>query len=357
VKVAIKNNGQANKTNFNLSYRFNGVVSPKELYLDTILPSETKVYEFINTLNIPAGIHNLEVMVDSLDLNVFNDTISSRFQLYSNSVTVSAPYTQNFDNFSNCVTTSNCDLGVCALPQGWNNLTNNIWDDFDFRTNSGSTPSANTGPSSDHTTGNNTGKYLYLESSSCFEQTADLLSPCIDLTNSVTPKASVWYNMSGVTMGKLHFDLLVDGELVEDVIPVIEFNQGTTWKQATINLAPYIGSIVNVKFRALTGNGFTSDIAIDDFEVLDPGVSVGLNEYSISSIQVYPNPSNGQFTLNLGNANSAELTVFDIKGQIVVQQNAIQPIVELDLNAWEKGVYFLQVNTNDTRKNIKLIVQ
>jgi hypothetical protein len=357
VKVSIKNNGQSIKTNFNLSFSLNGVGSPKELYLDTIKPSETKIYEFVNTMNIPSGIHNIEVMVDSSDLNVYNDTASSRFQLYANSVTVTAPYTQNFDNFSNCTTTSNCEQGVCQLTQGWMNLTNTIWDEFDFRTNSGSTPSNNTGPSTDHTTGTTSGKYLYLETSSCFEKTADMFSPCIDLTSAVTPSVSVWYHMYGVTMGELHFDLLVDGELIEDVIPSLEFNQGNTWKKAIINLAPYNGSIVNVKFRANTGNGFTSDMAIDDFEVTDPGAAVGLNEYSLSAIQVYPNPSKGQFTVNLGNENFAEMTVFDSKGQIVVQQNATKSVIDLDLSAWEKGIYFLQVNTNNERKNIKLIVQ
>lgn len=357
VKVSIRNNGQSIKTNFNLSYRFNGVVSPKEVYLDTILPSEVKVYEFTNTLNINSGVHTIEVIIDSSDLNIYNDTVSSRFQLYANATTITAPYTQNFDGFSNCVTSSNCEQGVCQLSQGWLNLTNTIWDDFDFRTNSGTTPSNNTGPSADHTTGNNSGKYLYLETSSCFEQTADLYSPCIDLSGGVTPKASIWYHMNGATMGELHFDLLVDGELIEDVIPFVQFNQGNSWRQANINLTPYNGSIVNVRFRAFTGSGFTSDIALDDFEVEDPGAAVGLNEYALSAIQVYPNPSKGQFTVNLGSEKSAEMTVFDSKGQVVIQQNANQSTVELDLSAWEKGIYFLQVNTANTRKNIKLIVQ
>ncbi|KAH3811674.1 hypothetical protein DPMN_140086 [Dreissena polymorpha] len=38
-------------------------------------------------------------------------------------------------------------------------------DNFDWTWNSGDTPSSLTGPSTDHTTGNSTGHYVYIESS------------------------------------------------------------------------------------------------------------------------------------------------------------------------------------------------
>ena len=356
IKVRLRNTGATLKTNFNLSYSLNGVTSTKVLFTDTILPGNTADFTFPSTLNVPAGTNELAFIIDAGDQNVYNDTIKKNFQLYSNSVVVTAPYFQNFDNFNGCSTANNCEFGVCQLSQGWTNLTNTVWDDFDFRTNSGSTASNGTGPTSDHTTGN--GNYLYIESSACFVQTAELFSSCLDLTNAVSPEASVWYHMTGVAMGELHFDVLADGELIEDVIPVLRFDRGNLWRKATIDMTPYVGKIANVKFRILTGNSFTSDIALDDFELIDTATAVGLNENFLTALRVYPNPSKGNFNIDLGSTvENAQIAVMDINGRIVYENVITTSTTQVDLSNVEKGVYFLQITVNGERTNRKLIVQ
>ena len=358
VKIRLRNSGNSIKTNFNLSYELNGVISPKTLFTDTILPGNTADFTFPASITIASGINDLSIIIDAGDQNIYNDTISKRVQLYTNSLTVTAPYSQYFDNFNGCSTANNCELGVCNLTQGWTNLTNTVWDDFDFRTNSGSTASSATGPSNDHTTGNSTGNYLYIESSACFEQTAELFSPCLDLTNAVSPEASIWYHMYGASMGELHFDVLVDGELIEDAIPVLRFDKGDIWRKATIDMTPYIGKIANVKFRVLTGNSFRSDIALDDFELKDTATAVGLNEETLTDLHVYPNPSKGMFTIELGtDISKAQVTILDINGRVIYENEIINPTTQIDLSSVEKGVYFLQLTANGNRANKKLIVQ
>ena len=123
-------------------------------------------------------------------------------------------------------------------------------------------------------------------------------------------------------------------------------------------MTPYVGKIANVKFRILTGNSFTSDIALDDFELIDTATAVGLNENFLTALRVYPNPSKGNFNIDLGSTvENAQIAVMDINGRIVYENVITTSTTQVDLSNVEKGVYFLQITVNGERTNRKLIVQ
>ena len=75
--------------------------------------------------------------------------------------------------------------------------------------------------------------------------------------------------MLGVGMGTLHVDLFVAGTWQEDVLPPVSGDQGDVWHEHSLDLSAYSG-MIQVRFRALTGPSYTSDIAIDDFHIIDP---------------------------------------------------------------------------------------
>lgn len=180
------------------------------------------------------------------------------------------PFGESFESFANCGTDIDCAATVCALDNDWINEANGIDDDIDWRTHNGSTASANTGPSFDHTTQTFVGKYLYLEASNnCNLATATLKSPCIDLTNTVNPVFSLWYHMFGSDMGSLFVDIYSNGAWVTNVGPALSGDQGDLWQEMTVNLSAYIGQSIRIRVRGRTGNGFESDLAIDDLLVYD----------------------------------------------------------------------------------------
>lgn len=273
VAVKLKNIGTQTQSNFDLSYQFNGGTVVTETFTGTLNQGDSAVYSFTTGISFTAqGQYNLNIWKVVPDDNVFNDSINNPFELYSGT-TVTLPYTQDFENFSSCATTTNCGIGVCNLSQGWMNQSNGNWDDIDFRVDNGGTPSNSTGPSVDHSPGNSGGNYLYLEASGgCDEQEAQIISPCIDITNMSGAMASVWYHAYGSNMGSLHFDVLSNGKWHLDVISPISGNKGDNWFKADIDLTPFVGNIVNVRFRGYTGMGYRADLAIDDFSVVRTGL-------------------------------------------------------------------------------------
>ncbi|MEM0999886.1 MAG: S8 family serine peptidase [Bacteroidota bacterium] len=269
VTVDVRNMGTNPVSNIGISYSFNGGAPVTETIAGPIAPGTTIQHTFASTVNLgTVGNYTLDSWTTLTgDGNIYNDSANTSTTVAS-SVTVNLPYSEDFEGFSNCNTSSNCEATSCNLGNGWVNPQNLVVDDIDWRVDNGGTPSNNTGPSVDHDPGNASGKYIYTEASGgCEDKVATLISPCLDLNNVNSPELSFWYHMRGTDMGSLHLDILVDGEWNDDVILPIQGNQGNSWQNVTFNLSPYIGKLVNFRIRGITGPGFTSDIAIDDIQV------------------------------------------------------------------------------------------
>ena len=156
------------------------------------------------------------------------------------------PWVHDFDN------------GI-ALEQDTNDFN-------DWVLNQGPTGSVNTGPPGDHTTGN--GNYFYVESSNPnFPNKVFIVyTPTFDI--SVTPGKvlSFWYHMYGASMGDLEIGVIDSTGYT--ALDTISGNQGNQWQLAYY---PITSSIpFKIKFKAVTGSSYTSDISIDDIMISDP---------------------------------------------------------------------------------------
>jgi len=170
------------------------------------------------------------------------------------------------------------------LPYPWVNATG---DDFDWTPYTGATPSSSTGPDFDHTTGS--GYYVYTESSSPNypSKTANLLTPVFDLSGYGNIEAKFWYHMYGTAMGVMHLDVFVDGVWQNDLWS-LSGNQGNTWIQKTVDLTAFSGKTIKLRFRGVTGTSYTSDMALDDFQMIGTGFpSIALSTNTLSK-SLYP---------------------------------------------------------------------
>ncbi len=163
-------------------------------------------------------------------------------------------------------------MDITAYPynedfeSGFGDWTNAAGDDFDWTRYSGSTTSSNTGPSGDHTTGS--GYYLYTESSSNYNNTANLLSPNFDLSSVTATELTFWYHMYGSSMGSMHIDVSTDGGSGWDLdLWQLSGDQGNSWFEAVVDLSAYDGDNIIIRFRGITGSSYRSDMAIDDITV------------------------------------------------------------------------------------------
>lgn len=131
------------------------------------------------------------------------------------------------------------------------------------------TPSSNTGP-----TGSNQGtQYTFVEASDIGGQgtaprSAIIGSPCFDIPANHTSELTFDYHMWGSSMGTLALTASDNGGSSWTTLWSISGDQGNSWtNDQSVDLSAYAGSTVKLRFDATLGNGFASDMAIDDVQI------------------------------------------------------------------------------------------
>ena len=168
--------------------------------------------------------------------------------------------------------TADTVLGPDDFESSFGNWSNVGGDAFDWTRNSGGTQSVGTGPSDDHTPGSG-GFYLFTEATggSTGDQ-AFLDSPCIDLTNASDASLSLWYHMLGDQMGNLFVQVASSpGAICGSLGSFASVDSWTgnqdLWIARNINLDAFTGGSIQIRLIGERGNGFRSDMAIDDVVV------------------------------------------------------------------------------------------
>lgn len=364
VKIEISNLGLETLDNISVHFQFENEPAVYEAYPGSIEPGENVIYQFEENISLnETGIYNLTVWIlQADDENTFNNTIEAVMNLKSEQTVPNFELT-HFDDFAICGYDPDCEDFECYIDNKWYNLQNNVDDHIDWRLLNGITPTANTGPIGDHTSGTIDGNFLYLEASGeCYNKAAILMSPCIDLGDLSNPGMEFWYNMHGTDMGKLHIDVISQGELFKDVVEPIIGDQGSGWNQGIVNLSQYVGEIINIRLRGQTGDGELSDLAIDDITITEM-TSIKINtDKNSNKLVVYPNPSSGIFNISYTEdiQQGAYLQVVDLTGRLIYQSalsvsSTSNSIFQLKLPKVEKGIYYLVIKNGDSTAEKKLI--
>jgi hypothetical protein len=145
----------------------------------------------------------------------------------------------------------------------------------------GPTPTPNTGPNSNNTTGGQ--KYVFADASQPANPTApqpQFITPCIQVPSTGCYGLEFFYHMFGNDINRLRVDIDTgaannDNPSFENAIILIigQQQQSATapWQRAFVPLERFAGKTVRLRFFAVRqGNGNLADIAIDDLRIFQP---------------------------------------------------------------------------------------
>ena len=244
---------------------FGYVINSSSVQYDTLVlstdlaPAATSTFSF-KVLGDFSTVGNYDIYgfafnkKDSISQNDSSYTFVRHRQLVN-----TFPWVENFDK-------------SLSLPLDWENAK---WDgNVDWTMNSGGTPTPNTGPDFDHTTGSS--NYIYVEDGTGANPVeADsviLLTPCMDLSGLNHPTLEFYVHDEDTTtnINKFYIDIVKNGKLYKNIYnnPKGILKSGNWWKRYTIDLTAYKGSSVKIRFNVDCKNGTNSnDIAIDDVKI------------------------------------------------------------------------------------------
>ncbi|XP_072182118.1 MAM and LDL-receptor class A domain-containing protein 1-like [Diadema setosum] len=149
----------------------------------------------------------------------------------------------------------------CDFEMDFCNWTQDASNDFNWTRASGATDSAGTGPSADHTKGDETGFYIYIETSS--GSNGDMARLYSSLLNNDDPDGycmDFWYQMYGTHLGALSvYEVIGDDQRA---VWRQRESRGPHWVQAQLHFTEQAS--YTIIFEGMRGLGWSGDIALDD---------------------------------------------------------------------------------------------
>ncbi len=180
---------------------------------------------------------------------------------------LSAPWTEDFESID-----WNTGSGFFGRGSIDTCFSRNYQNHFTMKVGPPQFLSTNSGPSGDHTSGS--GKYIFSEriTFGTFPDTAEIITPQIDLSPLTIPEFSFWYHMFGFDVNLL--EVFVSNNGGSSYTSVFskqgsqQSSQADPWKEAVINLSSYANDTIIIKFISYqTSFGTAGDLALDDLDI------------------------------------------------------------------------------------------
>ena len=149
-----------------------------------------------------------------------------------------------------------------------------------------------------------------------------------------------------------------------DAFEPLGYESGNAICATSSGIAYATGSLLD---GGVFGNTTLAPYSRTDVFITRISLLTGINDLSNNTeknITVYPNPSNGNFTLDLRelSGQKSTMTITNCLGQIIdIRTDKISSDMNIDLSAQQKGIYFIEIKTDQTicRENcssIKILV-
>lgn len=102
---------------------------------------------------------------------------------------------------------------------------------------------------------------------------------------------------------------------------------------------------------AVTGcmNSITTSVTVDEC------TGVSSNVLKTNVIKIYPNPGNGQFSIETNTINEKTITILDVTGRVVLTTKSTELVIDMTISQVTNGIYYVSVQSGSSKQVIKLI--
>ncbi|WP_338733413.1 M14 family zinc carboxypeptidase [Mangrovimonas cancribranchiae] len=239
------------------------------------IPSATYDLRY-REIGAPSWTEITDISENTYNLNGLEPSTNYEVQVATRCIAATSSYSTS-ENFTTEDTAPCLGTPIVSYPytETWDtnigDWSQGTGDDGEWSHNSGSTISSQTGPDDDFTEG---GSYFYTEASNGdlgSGATVYLVSPCFDLNGYENANFTFYYHMHGADMGDLSLEVTLDNGNNWTNLTTLsgpqQSSNGAAWEMEDVDLSLYDGQIIKLRFVGLTGNGYRSDMAIDQINL------------------------------------------------------------------------------------------
>jgi len=189
----------------------------------------------------------------------------------------------------------------------------------------------------------------------------DGLVPTVALTTSETEPVNgdfdIAITFSEVTTGLEEGEIVVtNGSVKAGTLATAD--GGLTY---TVTITPTATGDVTIALPAGVAQdniGYDNDAATD--LIVEADLTSGIDMLQeANKVLVYPNPTKGSVKIDLSNSelDINSITITDLSGRQLHNQEITNKLVNLDLGSYEKGMYILIMQTNSSQITKKIVIQ
>lgn len=358
ITMKIKNVGFRELYNIPVVYQVDANPTISEFLPGLLAIGDSAIYTFTSLANIStAGNHTIKTWVAMTnDLNRLDDTSMTTINILAPTVTTT-PLTENFE-------------GALFPPVGWRVIdgdTNVKWQKtlcFAGATN-----------------GNTHAAYMDFFNYNNLNQKDELETLQFDLTSVTTDSVVLTFDVSSAYRidKEDSLSILVSNDCTETFNPTNYKKSGTNlatiglmntifsptlttqWRKDQVDLSNYKGQKIFVRFSGINKKG--NNVYIDNVNMVSKNaVPLFISNNTLAeAINVYPNPSNGIYNVEVKFASAKLITysVLDYTGRKIkeIQQKITPNVVSkttVDISDYAKGIYMLEINDGVDSQKIKL---
>jgi PKD repeat protein len=100
----------------------------------------------------------------------------------------------------------------------------------------------------------------------------------------------------------------------------------------------------NVTLTVTSAGGCNTDFITQSVTV----VATGISTLNASNLSIYPNPSTGLFTLNMGTTTKTHVEIYNMVGELISAQEFTAQTANIDLSNVKAGVYSVKISANNS---------
>jgi hypothetical protein len=150
------------------------------------------------------------------------------------------------------------------------------------------------------------------------------------------------------------FRVVINGNVVGNVLRPTTQSQDA-FIDYVYDLNAYLGGEIRISLQHIgksdTVNG-GDNAYLDNLRFSD--TSLSQEEFSASSIKVYPNPFNNNITIK-NNSPISKINLYDVRGQQLLNLDCNSSEINMDTSKFQAGIYFIKVNTDGKSETFKVI--
>ena len=177
----------------------------------------------------------------------------------------------------------------------------------------------------------------------------------------VNPSINTTYTVIGTSTAGCVSQAVATSSLIVNANPTITVNSGFICAGENFTIYPngantysiqggnaVVSPTINVTYTVAGTNsaGCVSQTFATSSLTVNQCVGITNQTMGIGGVSIYPNPNNGEFTIELVSISNTYITIKNVLGQIIKTQKA-EFINQINLNLFEKGVYFITVMDNN----------